>query len=188
MKYRILFLLLFIFAAGVRFAALEMRPMHTDEAVHGIKFGQLLEEGVYRYDKTDYHGPTLNFFTLIPAIIRGQFSVVAVDEFTLRSVAAFLGLAILLLLLFLSPPLDWPDIIQLVLFMALAPMLVYYSRYYIMEILLVFFNLGFIISVFKYVLNRRISWIIFAGAFAGLMMATKETWVLFAGVQVIAFF
>jgi predicted membrane-bound mannosyltransferase len=56
-------------AAGVllRLPQLGMRPMHTDEAVHAIKFGALLETGTYRYDKNEYHGPTLNYLTLLPA-------------------------------------------------------------------------------------------------------------------------
>lgn len=161
--------------------------MHTDEAVHGMKFGQLLEEGIYRYDKFDYHGPTLNYFTFIPALIRGQYTLVSLDEFTLRSLTAFLGLALLVLLLFLKNELGWKEILSLSFFLALAPMLVYYSRYYIMEIMLVFFNLGFIISGFKYILTRKISWVISAGIFCGLMMATKETWLIFMGIQAISF-
>ena len=44
--------ILLVFFAGVaaflRFHSLELRPMHTDEAVHAIKFGRLLGEGYYR--------------------------------------------------------------------------------------------------------------------------------------------
>ncbi|MBP1654483.1 MAG: hypothetical protein H6Q28_1039, partial [Bacteroidetes bacterium] len=31
-----------------RVALLDLRPMHTDEAVHAVKFGALLETGDYR--------------------------------------------------------------------------------------------------------------------------------------------
>ena len=157
--------------------------MHTDEAVHGVKFGQLLEEGNYRYDKFDYHGPTLNYFTLIPALIRAQSSLSGLDEFTLRSVTAFFGSVIILLLLFLRSSLRWKEILQLAILLAIAPMLVYYSRYYIQEVLLVFFNIGFIISAYQYILSKRTGWIVLAGLFAGLMMATKETWIIFFGIQ-----
>ncbi|HEO71677.1 MAG TPA: hypothetical protein ENN80_10485, partial [Candidatus Hydrogenedentes bacterium] len=45
-------------AAALRFPLLEMRPLHTDEAVHAIKTGTLLETGQYDYDRSEYHGPT----------------------------------------------------------------------------------------------------------------------------------
>jgi uncharacterized protein (TIGR03663 family) len=162
--------------------------MHTDEAVHGIKFGELLETGFYKYDKSDYHGPTLNYFTFIPALIRSQKTLVELDEFTLRSVPALFGLAFMLLLLLITKTFGWREILTLALLIAIAPMLVFYSRYYIQEVLLVFFNTGFILSACKYFLERKVKWIIIAGLFAGLMMATKETWVIFFGVQALSLF
>ncbi|MCB0293433.1 MAG: hypothetical protein KDH97_24480, partial [Calditrichaeota bacterium] len=59
--------LILALALLLRLPGLERRPMHTDEAVHAVKFGALLEEGFYEYDPFEYHGPTLNYFTLIPA-------------------------------------------------------------------------------------------------------------------------
>jgi hypothetical protein len=41
--------------------------MHGDEAVPADKFGRLPEEHYYEYDTYDYHGPTLNYLTLVPA-------------------------------------------------------------------------------------------------------------------------
>jgi predicted membrane-bound mannosyltransferase len=41
-----------------------IRPVHTDEAVHSIKFKGLWEDGKYRYDPDEYHGPTLYYATL----------------------------------------------------------------------------------------------------------------------------
>jgi predicted membrane-bound mannosyltransferase len=34
-----------VFGALLRLTFLEQRPMHGDEAVHAVKFGELLEEG-----------------------------------------------------------------------------------------------------------------------------------------------
>ncbi|MHC4528105.1 MAG: flippase activity-associated protein Agl23, partial [Planctomycetota bacterium] len=44
-------------AVGLRLPRLDQRPMHGDEAVHAEKFRLLLEEGTYRYDRHEYHGP-----------------------------------------------------------------------------------------------------------------------------------
>jgi len=64
--YCVLILLVALVALALRLPHLAHRPMHSDEAVNAVKFGQLLEERFYRYDPHEYHGPTLNYFTLIP--------------------------------------------------------------------------------------------------------------------------
>ena len=56
---------LMVVALAFRLPMLNNRPMHTDEAVNAIKFGTLLEQNRYEYDPGDYHGPTLNYLTLI---------------------------------------------------------------------------------------------------------------------------
>ena len=40
---------------ALRFARLDERPMHHDEANQAVKFGALLERGEYRYDAHDHH-------------------------------------------------------------------------------------------------------------------------------------
>ncbi len=56
-----------IVALALRLPRLDQRPMHGDEAVHADKFRSLLEQRHYEYDPIEYHGPTLNYLTLIPA-------------------------------------------------------------------------------------------------------------------------
>ena len=51
-------------ALALRLPRLDERPMHNDEAVNAIKFGQLWERGTYRYDPNEFHGPTLYYGTL----------------------------------------------------------------------------------------------------------------------------
>ena len=71
MKSLTAFLLIYGLVLGLacitRLLNLDTRPMHGDEAVHAIKFGSLLEQGSYTYDPDEYHGPTLNYLSLIPA-------------------------------------------------------------------------------------------------------------------------
>ena len=50
------------FALALRSPSLDQRPMHNDEAVNAIKFGQLWTQGSYQSDPNEYHGPSL--FTL----------------------------------------------------------------------------------------------------------------------------
>lgn len=186
LSFTTIFLAIIFTAVALHFLHLEMRPMHTDEAVHGIKLGQLLEEGVYLYDPVDYHGPTLNYLTLVPALLRGQKTIAQVDEFTLRSVTAFTGLLLLIFLLWLRKIVSHAQLTILLILFAISPLLVFYSRYYIQEILLVTFNFGFIIACLRYFNGKEITWLIAAAVLAGLTMATKETWLMFFGIQVLA--
>ena len=88
-KCYLLILAATIVAIALRLPRLEQRPMHVDEAVNAVKFGELLEEGDYRYDPHEYHGPTLNYFTLLPAWLSGVQKYADLSEFTLRIVPVF---------------------------------------------------------------------------------------------------
>ena len=72
--------------------------MHNDEANQAVKFGELLEHGEYAYDAFDHHGPTLYYLTLPIAWLRGQATLAAIDEWTLRGVPVAFGAATILLL------------------------------------------------------------------------------------------
>ena len=152
--------------------------MHTDEAVNAHKFGILLESGSYHYDKAEYHGPVLYYATLISARLNVQGSYASLEESTLRWVPAFFSLLLLVLLLFLRKELKWELVLVIGALMALAPGLVFYGRYYIHESLLTLFSFAAIISAYRYLTDRKIIWLVLAGASVGFMHATKETCVL----------
>jgi predicted membrane-bound mannosyltransferase len=63
----------------------------------------------------------------------------------------------------------------------------YYSRYYIQEILLVYFTLAVIVSIVRYVKKPTLFWAISAGMNLGFLHATKETCILNLGVMVLSF-
>jgi uncharacterized protein (TIGR03663 family) len=162
-------------ALAFRLAGLSLRPMHHDEANQALKFGVLLETGEYRYDSSDHHGPTLYYLTLPSAWIRGQATLAALDERTLRIVPAVFGAGLILLLLPLAGGLGRPAVAAGALLVALSPALTYYSRFYIQEATFAFFALGFVVALGRYLQNRRAAWAAWAGMFAGLAYATKET-------------
>ena len=56
--------------------------------------------------------------------------------------------------------------------------MVFYSRYYIHEVLLVFFTFLALAAGWRYWRSRKIGWALLAGAGVGLMHATKETFVI----------
>jgi uncharacterized protein (TIGR03663 family) len=162
--------------------------MHTDEAVHAIKFGTLLEENEYQYDPYEYHGPTLNYFTLIPALSVSPKKLAEIDERTLRIVPVFFGMCLILGLFLLKSGLSRSVVFFASLFLAVSPAMVFYSRYYIQEMLLVSFSFGTIVSGYRYLKNRNPMWAVFAGIFLGLMHATKESFIIAFGAMLLALF
>ncbi len=165
-------------ALVLRLPRLQQRPMHTDEAVHAIKFGTLLEQGSYTYDPNEYHGPTLNYLTLIPARLRSAKKLTEVNEFTLRIVPVFFGILLVLLLLLITDGMGTNSAVFAAILTAISPAMVFYSRYYVQEMLLVCFTFAFIVFGYRYTQNKKIVWILLAGMSLGLMHATKETCII----------
>ena len=172
------FLCLMVTAALFRFPLLAVRPMHCDEAVNADKFGILLEQGRYEYSNQDFHGPTLYYLSLISAKIQGIRSYIDLNEVTLRAVPAFLGVLLVGAHILLIPYFGLRAAAAAGLLTAVSPAMVYYSRYYIHEILLVLLTFGALLCLFGYCRQRRAVWAAGTGAFAGLMYATKETAIL----------
>lgn len=175
-----------ILALAFRLARLDARPVHHDEANQALKFGALLETGEYRYDRNDHHGPTLYYLTLPVAWARGQRTLAALDETTLRIVPALFGAGCVVLFCLLAGGLGRKAIACAALFAAVSPSLCYYSRFYIQESLFVFFSLGFLIALGRYALSPNPVWALAAGVCAGLSFATKETSVLIFAAAVLA--
>jgi uncharacterized protein (TIGR03663 family) len=173
-------------ALAFRLSSLDARPMHHDEANQAIRFGQLLETGEYRYDAAEHHGPTLYYLTLPGAWLRGQYTTASLDEWTVRAVPALFGVGTILLLLALLPGIGRTAVVIAAALMAVSPPLTYYSRFYIQESLLLFFALGFLVSAGRYALSAGPRHALWAGAFAGLALATKETAVILLPAAVIA--
>ncbi len=185
-KCCVLILAATIVALALRLPRLAQRPMHGDEAVHAIKFGELLEDGVYTYNPEEYHGPTLNYLTLIPAWIVSAEKLTEVSEFTLRIVPVFFGALLVLLLLLMVDGLGAGAAVYAAVLTAISPAMVFYSRYYIQEMLLVCFTFGVIVCGYRYTRSKNVKWVLLTGMFLGLMHATKETCIIAFGSMLLA--
>jgi len=173
-------------AVVLRLPRLEQRPMHGDEAVHAVKFGSLLEKGVYTYDPDEYHGPTLNYFTLIPAWLGSVKKLAQASEFTLRIVPVFFGVLLVLLFLLLTDGLGCAAAVCAAVLTAVSPAMIFYSRYYIQEMLLVCFTFAVIVCAYRYIRSKNIGWALLTGVFLGLSHATKETSIIAFGSMLLA--
>lgn len=169
--------------------------MHADEANQGVKTGELLEHGRYAFDPKDHHGPTLYYAALPIAWLRGESTLAALSETTLRLVPAFAGSAAVVLLMLIiatATPVKptasggpWPVLLAGAFF-ALSPPAVYYSRYFIQETLLGAFTLAAIAAGIRWWQGGRPGWAVASGFAVGLMLATKASAPLFLAAAVLA--
>jgi uncharacterized protein (TIGR03663 family) len=186
MRFWIAALAILILAVALRAWRVDIRPMHGDEAVHAYKFGRLLEQNDYKYEPLEFHGPTLNYFTLIPAWLSGEHTYASLTESTLRAVPVFFGLLLIVMTLFFAGGLGRSVALVAAAITAISPAFVFYSRYYIQEMLLACFTFGLILAGYKYARTRRVIWVLLAGLFAGLCHATKETCIIAFGSMILA--
>ncbi len=169
-----------------RLPRLNERPMHPDEAVQAAKTCRLYETGDYRYDPHEHHGPSLYYLALPSVRIVGKGNVEEADDTTFRLVPVLFGAGLVLLVGLMWDGLGRAAALVAALFTAISPAMVYYSRYYIQETLLVFFTFLALAAGWRYVRSRSVWWALVAGAAVGLMHATKETWILSVGAMLVA--
>jgi uncharacterized protein (TIGR03663 family) len=187
-------LVISLVALCIRIPSLDSRPFHGDEANQAYKTGRdLLENGKYIYDPHDHHGPTLYYLTLIPAWIAGQDTFVETQDWTYRIVPVVFGAGLILIMLLLRPAMSTPMLIISGLLVCVSPAFVFYSRYYIQEMLLVFFTFAAIGFGYRYWLRPTHGYALATGASLSLMHATKETAIIAyasmgAGIVVLAYF
>ncbi|HTA31379.1 MAG TPA: flippase activity-associated protein Agl23 [Candidatus Cybelea sp.] len=162
---------------GLRAPRLTLRPMHNDEGVNAMNFRHLYVTNNYKYNPVEFHGPTLPYLTLPAAWVQGGGDFNEFSEATYRSVTVAFGLGLIALWLMLAPDLGRGQIIWAAVFTAISPAMVFYSRYYIHEMLLVFFTAWTFICAWRWANSGRAVWAVAGGLGLGLMYATKETFV-----------
>ncbi len=177
-------------ALGIRVLRLEVRPMHGDEANQAVKAAVLAgiagRDEPYRYDPREHHGPTLYWLTLPSLWLSGAKDIAQTTEFHYRIVPVVFGAGLVLLLFLLADGLGRGAALVAAVLTAVSPAMVYYSRYYVQETLLVAFTLAAIACGWRYCRSRSLGWAAAAGASLGLLHATKETWVLAAAAMAAA--
>lgn len=171
------FVLAVAVALALRLPQLDRRPMHNDESVNAVKFGQLWQHGEYRYDPTEHHGPTLHYLTAAFCKLTGASDYQHLSEARLRLFTALAGVAIILLLPLLRDSLGRVAIVTAAFLTALSPAMVFYSRYWIHEELLVLFSFLAIAAAWRFLKQPSWAWALLTGGALGLIQATKETFV-----------
>lgn len=166
--------------AFLRLFLLGIKPPHFDEGINGWFVDQMVKNGFYRYDPTNYHGP-LHFYILflfqtlfgrnvwairLPIVLASIFSIhltMKFEPFVGRKVSRLAALA-----------------------MAVSPAFVFYGRYSIHEVWLLLFSMLFILGLLGLWQRGTVNYLWCAGmGFAGMIL-TKETYIIHVGCAVIA--
>ncbi|MEP7037491.1 MAG: glycosyltransferase family 39 protein, partial [Acidobacteriota bacterium] len=141
-------------AAFLRFFWLELKPLHHDEGVNGYFLVTLFRDNIYKYDPSNYHGPDLYYFALAFCKIFG------LNTISIRASVAIFGVLTVILAFFLKDYIGKIGSLAAALFLALSPGMVFISRYFIHELLFVFFSFGIIVGVLYFIEKQK------AGIFA----------------------
>jgi uncharacterized protein (TIGR03663 family) len=169
------FFIVALIGLAIRLPQLDARPMHTDEAVNAYIVGQLLAREPFIYDSQDRHGPTLAALTLPIVRMQGARSFSDLTESELRVVPVVAGTITILLFGSAAEMFGFiPSLLAAILF-AVAPLPVYYDRYFIHESLFCAATFGLILSGWRASQTRSARQAALAGACAALMLACKET-------------
>jgi uncharacterized protein (TIGR03663 family) len=163
-----------LIAAGawLRFEDLGKRPFHADEATGARITAKRLESGGVGFDPKHYHGPLLSGSAMPLCRWNEQTRWQDLRKSTLRTIPAAAGTLLLLLPLLGRRRFGDPAMLFAAACLATSPLLVYYSRMFIHESLLVLLGM----AVPWFLPDRRRWWL--AGVLTGLMFATKETFAI----------
>lgn len=166
-------ILVFGLGAWLRFDDLGSRPFHADEATGArITASRMMDEGG-GFDPKHHHGPLLGDLATLVCGWRGERDWKSMTKFGLRCLPAAVGLLAVCL------PLVWRKVagesgsLLAASLVSVSPFLVYYSRMFIHEILLVTAGAA-VLACFA---GRR-QFPVAAGIFLGLMFAAKETFAI----------
>ena len=169
------FLLILIIAFVLRFAFLDLKLFHHDEAIHSWFSYTLLTTGAWTYDPS-YHGPFLYFVTA------GMFALFGASDLVARLLPALFG--------FLLVPLVWciyrlgyltkAQTLIAALFIAVSPDMVYFSRFLRHDIFMLAFTLMLVVAILAYFERKQTLYAILAAvAAAGALCCKEEMPVIF---------
>lgn len=169
----VIFCWIMVIATGafLRFEDLGKRPFHADEATGARITARRMESEGGRFDPKHYHGPVLHDMAALVCMARGERGWLTMTKTTLRQPIAITGTLLLLVPLLWRKRLGDAPALLAAACLATSPLLVYYSRMFIHEMLLTLFGmlaLGFLSQA------RLVA----AGFLIGLMFATKESFAI----------
>lgn len=167
-------------AVFLRFLLLGMKPPHFDEGINGWFVDQVVKNGFYRYDPTNYHGPLHFYVLLIFECLFGR------NLWALRLPVVIVSIACVWLM-FKFEPLVGRNVSRIAaLAMAISPGFVFYGRYAIHEVWLQLFSTMFILGLLGLWRFGRLNYLWYAGMGLAGMILTKETYAIHLACAILA--
>ncbi|PYI74858.1 MAG: hypothetical protein DMF04_11785 [Verrucomicrobia bacterium] len=167
-------------AATLRFAFLGIKPPHFDEGINGWFVDQMVKDGFYRYDPTNYHGPLHFYILFLSQSLFGR------NLYALRLPVVLASIASVWLALKYDRLIPRPVARLAALAMAVSPGLIFYGRYSIHEVWLLLFSMMFIFGLLGLWREGTVSYLWFTGIGMTGMILTKETYIIHVGCTLIA--
>lgn len=159
-------------AVLLRFEDLSLRPMHADEATGARITAQRMEGQGGQFNPTHYHGPLLADLAMPICRMRGESGWHVMSKETLRLVPALAGCLLVLLPLLARRSVGDGAALLAGALLATSPLLAYYSRMFIHEMLLTLFGVAALLMALV-----KPRWGL-AGLMVGLMFAAKESFAI----------
>ena len=172
--------LIIAFAAFLRFFLLGIKPPHFDEGINGWFVDQLVKAGFYRYDPTNYHGPLHFYVLMLSQTLFGR------NLWALRLPVVLVSIGCVWLTLKFEPFVGRTISRLAALAMAVSPGFVFYGRYSIHEVWILFFTMLFLfglVGLWK-IGSAKYLWCAGMG-FTGMILS-KETYILHVLCAIIA--
>ena len=172
--------LILALAAFLRFLLLGIKPPHFDEGINGWFVDQVMKNGFYRYDPTNYHGP-LHFYVLL--LFQSLFGR---NVWALRLPVVLVSIACVWLALKFESLVGRNVSRIAALAMAISPGFVFYGRYAIHEVWLQFFSMIFILGLLGLWRRGTLTYLWYAGVGLTGMILTKETYAIHVACALLA--
>ena len=172
--------LILALAGFLRFFLLGIKPPHFDEGINGWFVDQVMHNGFYRYDPTNYHGP-LHFYVLL--LFESLFGR---NVWALRLPVVLVSIACVWVALKFEPLVGRNVSRIAALAMAVSPGFVFYGRYAIHEVWLQFFSMMFILGLLGLWRRGTLTYLWYAGIGLTGMILTKETYAIHVACALLA--
>src|ERR1700746_511597 len=167
-------------AVFLRFLLLGMKPPHFDEGINGWFVDQVVKNGFYRYDPTNYHGPLHFYVLLVSQTLLGR------NLWALRLPVVLVSIGCVWLTLKFEPLVGRNVSRIAALAMAVSPGFVFYGRYAIHEVWLQFFSTMFVLGLLGLWKSWRVNYLWYAGMGLTGMILTKETYAIHLACAILA--
>src|SRR5213595_2443820 len=167
-----MFWLILGLAAALRILFLGIKPPHFDEGINGWFVDQMVKDGFYRYDPTNYHGPLHFYLLFLSQTLFGR------NLWALRLPVVLVSISCVWLTLKFEPFIGRTVSRLAALAMAVSPGFVFYGRYSIHEVWLLLFTMMFILGLLGLWKRGTPGYLWCAGMGLAGMILTKETYII----------